>query len=176
MTLALLILINMLWIPVGMFLLGNGEPKSTGFLSGVVGLLVVVGAVLQAAVFKDALGAGFLFTFGGLFLVLAYALMTGLEDLRTVGNASLVVAVACAVYGVLYFTGGGMSATGTPLFPASNYFALCTVTWVVLTLSIFYFTRGKVAAKVVAWELIILSVPTLVVPAISLLAFGKLPF
>ncbi len=176
MTLALLILINMLWIPVGMFLLGKGEAKSTGFLSGVVGALVVVGAVLQAAVFKDPLGAGFLFTFGCLFLVLAYALMAELTDLRTVGNASLVVAAASALYGVLYVTGGGIAADGTPLFAPSTYFALCTATWVILTLSIFGFTRGKVSGKVVAWELIILAIPTLVVPAISLMAFGKLPF
>lgn len=46
----------------------------------------------------------------------------------------------------------------------------------ILTLSIFGFTRGKVSGKVVAWELIILAIPTLVVPAIGLLAFGKLPF
>ena len=176
MTLALLLLINMLWIPVGMFLLGKGEPKSTGFLSGVVGVLVSFGAVLQAAVFKDGLGAGFLFVFGCLFLTLAYALMAGLEDLRTVGNASLVVAGACALYGVLYFTGGGVSAAGVALFPASKFFAACTVTWVILTLSIFGFTRGKVSAAVVAWELIILAIPTLVYPAISLMAFGTLPF
>lgn len=176
MTLALLILINMLWIPVGMFLLGKGEAKSTGFLSGVVGALVVVGAVLQAAVFKDAIMAGFLFLFGCLFLVLAYALMAELTDLTTVGNASLVVAVASLIYGVLYVTGGAVNADGSPMFAASNYFALAAATWVILTLSIFGFTRGKVSGKVVAWELIILAIPTLVVPAIGLLAFGKLPF
>jgi hypothetical protein len=176
MTLALLLLINMLWIPVGMFLLGHGEPKSTGFLSGVVGVLVASGAILQVAVFKDGLGAGFLFVFACLFLTLSYALLTGLEDLRTVGNASLVVAVACALYGVLYFFGGGVGPDAKALFPASNFFALCCVTWVILTLSIYGFTRGKISPKVVAWELIILAIPTLVVPAVSLMAFGKLPF
>ena len=48
MTLALLILISMMWIPVGLLFLGSGEAKGTGFVTGVVGILVVVGATIQA--------------------------------------------------------------------------------------------------------------------------------
>ncbi|MGK2944533.1 MAG: hypothetical protein ACSLFC_07320, partial [Desulfuromonadales bacterium] len=60
MTLALLLLICMMWVPVGMFFLGKGEAKSTGFVTGVVGTLVVIGAILQAAIFADPFTAGLL--------------------------------------------------------------------------------------------------------------------
>ena len=108
MTLALLLLICMMWVPVGLFFLGSGEAKSTGFVTAVVGTLVVLGAVIQAAVFKDPFTAGLLFVFGVLYLQTAHALLTGLEDMRTVGNGALVVAIVCAIYAFLFFTGGGV--------------------------------------------------------------------
>ena len=176
MTLALLLLITMMWIPAGLFLLGRGEAKSTGLLTGVVGALTVIGALLQAAVFKDPFMAGFLFGFGCLFLTLAYALLEGLTDFTTVGNAALVVAISSAIYCFLFINGGATKAGGAPTIGTSHYLAFCAATWVILTLSIFAFTRGKASGKLVGWELIVLSFLTLYVPAISLLGYGKLPF
>ena len=108
MTLALLVLISIMWIPVGMFFLGYGEAKSTGFVSMVVGVLVVIGATLQAAVFTDPFTAGLLFVFGVLYMQTGHALLTGVTDLRTVGNGALLVGIVCAVYAFLYATGGGV--------------------------------------------------------------------
>ena len=48
-----------------------------GFVSSVVGILVVIGAVLQAAVFTDPFTAGLLFVFGVLYMQTGHALMTG---------------------------------------------------------------------------------------------------
>lgn len=176
MTLALLILINMMWIPAGMFLLGKGEAKSTGFLTGVVGVLTVVGATIQTIAGKgDPFMGGFLFTFGCLFLTLAYCLVEELTDFTTLGNAALVVAIASAIYCFLFITGGAV-VNGAHLIGQSNYFAFCAATWVILTLSIFGFTRGKVSGKIVGWELIVLAFATLFVPAIGLMAYGTMPF
>jgi putative amide transporter protein len=172
MTLALLILINMMWIPAGFFLFGKGEPKSTGALTGMVGILVVIGALLQAAVFKDPFMGGFLFTFGLLFLTLSYALLKGLTDFSTVGNAALVVAIASVIYCVLFITGG----SGGTTIAKNAYFAFCTITWAVLTLCIFGFTRGKISGKIVGTELVVLSFVTLFLPAVGLMGYGKLPF
>jgi hypothetical protein len=175
MTLALLVLINMMWIPAGLFLLGKGEAKSTGFLTGVVGVLTVTGALVQAAIFKDPFMAGLLFAFGCLFLTLAYSLIEGLTDFSTLGNAALVVAIASLIYCALFITGGAVK-DGVSMIAKSNYFAFCAATWALLTLSIFGFTRGKVSGKLVGWELIVLAFVTLFVPAIGLMAYGTLPF
>ena len=112
MTLALLVLISIMWVPVGMFFLGYGEAKSTGFVSAVVGTLVVIGATLQAAVFTDPFTAGLLFVFGVLYLQTGHALLTGVTDLRTVGNGALLVGIVCAVYAYLFATGGGLKPDG----------------------------------------------------------------
>lgn len=53
MTIPVLIAISLMWVPVGFLFLGIGEAKATGAVTGFVGALVVVGAFLQAAVFKD---------------------------------------------------------------------------------------------------------------------------
>ena len=121
MTLALLLLICMMWVPVGLFFLGSGEAKSTGFVTAVVGVLVVIGAILQAAIFKDPFTAGLLFVFGVLYLQTAHALLTGLEDMRTVGNGALVVAIVCAMYAYLFFTGGGVKPDGKTMIDIVPY-------------------------------------------------------
>ncbi len=176
MTLALLLLICMMWVPVGLLFLGSGEAKSTGFVSAVVGVLVVVGAILQTAIFKDPFTGGLLFVFGVLYLQTAHVLLTGLEDMRTVGNGALVVAVVCAVYAFLYFTGGGVKPDGKTFIDVVPYLGFMNVTFVVICLTVTGVTYGKVSAKIAAYMFLILSFTCLLVPAVGLMGYGKLPF
>lgn len=176
MTLALLLLICMMWVPVGLLFLGSGEAKSTGFVSAVVGAVVIVGAVLQTAIFKDPFTGGLLFVFGVLYLQTAHALLTGLEDMRTVGNGALVVAVVCAVYAYLYLSGGGVKPDGKTFIDVVPYLGFMNITFVVICLTVTGVTYGKVQAKVAAYMFLILSFTCLLVPAIGLMGYGKLPF
>lgn len=176
MTLPLLLLICMMWVPVGLFFLGKGEAKSTAFACAVVGSVVVLGAVLQAATFADPFTAGLLFVFGVLYLQTAHALWTGLEDMRTVGNGALVVAIVCATYAYLFYTGGGVKADGTTIIGVTPYLAFMNVTFVVICLTVTGVTYGKINAKIAAWMFIVLSFTCLYVPAIGLMGYGKLPF
>jgi len=176
MTLALLLLICMMWVPVGLFFLGSGEAKSTGFVTAVVGVLVVIGAILQTAIFKDPFTGGLLFVFGVLYLQTAHALLAGLEDMRTVGNGALVVACVCAAYAVLYLTGGGVKPDGKTIIDIVPYLGFMNVTFVVICLTVVGVTYGKIAPKVAAWMFLTLSFTCLFVPAIGLMGYGKLPF
>ncbi|HEX9776730.1 MAG TPA: AmiS/UreI family transporter [Geopsychrobacteraceae bacterium] len=176
MTLALLLLICMMWVPVGMFFLGKGEAKSTGFVTAIVGSVVVVGGILQAAIFADPFTAGLLLVFGVLYLQTAHALLTGLEDMRTVGNGALVVAIVCAAYAYLFLTGGGLKADGTTMIGITPYLGFMNITFVVICLTVVGVTYGKLSAKLAAWMFITLSFTCLFVPAIGLLGFGALPF
>jgi putative amide transporter protein len=175
MTLALLLLICMMWVPVGLLFLGSGEAKSTGFVTAVVGTLVVIGALLQTALFKDPFTGGLLFVFGVLYLQTAHVLLTGIEDMRTVGNGALVVGIICAMYAVLYFTGGGMK-DGKSIIDVVPYLGFMCTTFVVICFTVTGVTYGKINAKVAAWMFLVLSGTCLFVPAISLMGYGKLPF
>lgn len=176
MTLALLVLISIMWVPVGMFFLGYGEAKSTGFVSAVVGTLVVIGAMLQAAVFTDPFTAGLLFVFGVLYLQTGYALMTGVTDLRTVGNGALLVGIVCAVYAYLFATGGGLKPDGKTFIGVTPYLAFMNLTFVVICFTVTGVTYGKINPKIAATMFIVLSFTCLLVPAFGLMAYGKLPF
>lgn len=176
MTLALLVLISIMWIPVGMFFLGYGEAKSTGFVSAVVGVLVVVGATLQAAVFADPFTAGLLFVFGVLYMQTGHALLTGVTDLRTVGNGALIVGIVCAVYAYLFATGGGHKSDGTTIIGVAPYLAFMNVTFVVICLTVTGVTYGKISGKVAAGMFIVLTFTCLLTPAFSLMGYGRLPF
>ncbi len=175
MTLAILVAISVMWVPVALLFLGKGEAKATGAVTGVVGIVVVLGAMLQAAVFKDAFTAGLLFVHGILYCTVSYALLAGLEDLRSVGNVSLTVAVVSAIYMVLFYT-GGQSADGTVLVAKSNYFAFACAGYAALTLEVWLNAYGRLSAKLLAWSLIVWAVVGLYVPAFSLMAYGTLPF
>ena len=176
MTLALLLLICMMWVPVGLLFLGYGEAKSTGFVTAVVGTLVVIGAILQTAIFKDPFTGGLLFVFGVLYLQTAHALWTGLTDMRTVGNGALVVGIVCAMYAILYFTGGGVKPDGKTFIDVVPYLGFMNVTFVVICFTVVGVTYGKIGAKVAAWMFLVLSFTCLFVPAIGLMGYGKLPF
>lgn len=178
MTLALLVLISIMWLPAGLFFLGYGEAKTTGFLCGVVGVLTVLGATLQAAVFADPFTAGALLVFGVLYIQTAHALMTGVEDLRTVGNGALVVAIVCAIYCYLFATGGAPSGKpdGSLLVAKVPYLAFMYATFTAICLMVTGLTYGKFSGKILGLTFIILTFTGLLIPAIGLMAYGKLPF
>jgi hypothetical protein len=165
-----------MWVPVGLFFLGYGEVKTTGFVSVIVGTLVVIGAILQAAVFTDPFTAGLLFVFGVLYLQTGHALMTGVTDLRTVGNGALLVGIVCAVYAYFFYTGGGVKPDGKTIIGIAPYLAFMNVTFVVICFTVTGVTYGKINAKVAAVMFIVLSFTCLLVPAFDLMAYGKLPF
>jgi hypothetical protein len=176
MTLALLVAISVMWVPVAIFFLGRGEAKGTGAVTGFVGVVVVLGAILQAAVFRDAFTAGLLFAHGILYCTVAYALLTGLTDLRSVGNVSLTVALVSLIYMVLFYTGGPVLADGKQLVTKSNYLALACAGYVVLTLEVWLNAYGKFPAKGLALSLITWAFVGLWAPAFWLMAAGRLPF
>jgi len=176
MTTAILVLIAVMWLPVALLNLGKGEAKGTGAATGIVGSIVIISAIIQVAVFKDAFTAGLLFAHGILYCCVAYALLSGLEDLRSVGNVSLTVALISSIYTLLFFMGGPVLADGTQLVGKSNYLALACLGFAVLTFEVWLAFHGKLAGKIVAWSLIIWIPVGLWIPAFYLMAAGKLPF
>jgi putative amide transporter protein len=176
MTLAVLVAISVMWLPVAILFLGKGEPRATGAATGFVGAVVVIGAILQAAVFKDPFTAGLLFVHGLLYCTVAYALLAGLEDLRSVGNVSLTVAIVSFIYMVIFFTGGPVLEGGKQLVAKSNFFGLACLGYGVLTLEVWLNAYGKFPAGALAWSLIVWAFVGLWLPAFSLMVTGKLPF
>lgn len=175
MTTSLLIMIALMWLPVALLNLGKGEAKGTGAATAFVGTVTVVGAMIQAAVFKDNFTAGLLFAHGIFYCCVAYALLTGLEDLRSVGNVSLTVALISAIYMILFFT-GAQDAAGNVMIAKSNYLAFACLGYTVLTFEVWLAFYGKLSGAVVAYSLIIWVACGLWIPAFSLLAKGTLPF
>ena len=177
MTLAVLVAISVMWVPLAIFLLGKGEGKRTGVVCGMVGTLVIIGAMLQAAVFKDGFVAGLLFAHGLLYLTTSYALVSGVEDgLKTNANVSLTVAFISLIYAILFFTGGPVLEGGKRLLESSNYFGFACLGYVVLTLEVWGFGYGKCSAGLLAWSLILWAFIGLWAPAFWLFTTGTLPF
>lgn len=106
-------IIAIMWLPVVLLNLDKGEAKGTGAATGIVGVVIVLGAIIQAVVFKNGFTAGLLFAHGILYCCVSYALLTGLEDLRSIGNVSLTVAFISAIYMILFFTGRPVVGDGT---------------------------------------------------------------
>jgi putative amide transporter protein len=175
MTTSILIAIAVMWLPVALLNLGKGEPKGTGAATGFVGAVVVLGAILQAAIFKDNFTAGLLFAHGLLYCCVSYALLTGLEDLRSVGNVSLTVALVSTIYMILFFT-GAKDAAGNVLIAKSNYLAFACLGYAVLTYEVWLAFYGKISGSVVAYSLMIWVAVGLWIPAFWLLGKGTLPF
>lgn len=172
----IVIAISIMWIPVALLFLGKGEAKGTGFATGVTGVLTLVGAVIEAAVFKGGVVAGLLFVHGMFYLMVSYALLAGLEDLRSLGNVALTTAVVSAVYMVLFYTGGPVLEGGKQLIAKSDYLALACAGYAALTFMVWLNSYGKFPTKVLAYCLIVWVVVGLWIPGFWLMAAGKLPF
>ncbi len=173
---AILMAISLMWFPVGLLLLGYGEAKGTGALVIVVGLLVLVSAVIQAAVFKDPFLAALLFAYGLFYFIVGYSLFAGLENLKAAGNASFTLIPITIIYMILSFTGGPVLEGGKQLVGKSNFLALACAGYTVLYIMVWLNAYDKFSAKTLGVSLIIWTVVGLWVPAFWLLATGKLPF
>ena len=169
MTTALLIAIGVMFIPVAMLNFGKGEPKTTGGMVLVAGTITLVGAVLTAVVYKDNMGAALFFAFGILYLAIAHALLAGIEDWRSVGQCSFVVAFICLIYFVLY-------TVGTEQIAPNYYVAFMNAAFCFLTVQVGFMGYGKVSGKAVGLTLVWVTLLCLFVPALDLMAYGKLPF
>lgn len=174
MTLVLLLAATMMWFPLGLFFLGTGDAKTSGMITFCLGVVFTIGGLISATGATPNLwDASILISFGLLFLVIGHALLWGVENMKTVGNASLMLAILCAIYSIANlfdFPEGLAKVAATP------YLAFMFGTWTVLLVSVWAYCYDKVSGTVVGWMLIILSFVCLVVPVFSLFLLGKLPF
>jgi len=173
---AVLIAISAMWTSVAILFLGKGEAKGTGAITAVVGAVTVVGAFVQAAVFKDPWLGGLLFAHGIFYCAVAYALLAGLEDLRSVGNVSLNTAIVSLLYMIIFYTGGPVLEGGKPLVVKSNYLAFSCAGYTYLTLIVWLNAYGAFPTKVLGLSLLVGVVLWLWVPAFYLMVGGALPF
>ena len=49
MLIPVVIVIGAMWLPVALLFLGKGEAKGTGFITGVVGALVLIGSMINSS-------------------------------------------------------------------------------------------------------------------------------
>jgi putative amide transporter protein len=173
---ATLMAISLMWFPVAFLLLGKGEPKGTGFLVLMVGILVLVSAIIQAAVFKDPWIAALLFAYGLFYCIVGYTLFAGLENMRAAGNASFTLIPITIVYMILSITGGPVLESGKQLVGKSDFLAVACAGYTVLYTMVWLNAYEKLSAKLLGVSLIIWTVVGLWVPSFWLLTYGKLPF
>lgn len=174
MTLVLLIAITMMWFPLGLFFLGTGDAKTCGAMTLFVGIIVTLGGILQGAIPPGNLwDATILIAFGLLYLVIAHALLWGVENMKSVANASLMLAVLCAIYAIANLNG---YPNGLAKVAATPYLAFMFTTFTILLVVVWANGYGKVSGKVVGWLLLVLNFICLVLPVFDLFLFGKLPF
>lgn len=173
---ATLMAISLMWVPVGLLLLGKGEAKGTGALVCMVGALVLVSAILQAAIFKDPWIAALLFAYGLFYSIVGFTLYSGLEDTRTMANASLTLVPISIVYMLLALSGGPVLPEGKQLIGQSNFLALACAGYTVLYIMVWLNGYGKFSGKILGVSLIIWTIVGLWLPSFWLMALGKLPF
>jgi hypothetical protein len=173
---AMLMAISLMWVPVGLLLLGYGEAKGTGALVIVVGILVLVSAVIEAAVFKDPFLGALLFAYGLFYFIVGYSLFAGLENMKAAGNASLTLVPITIIYMILSFTGGPVLESGKQLVGKSNFLALACAGYTVLYVMVWLNAYEKFSAKALGVSLLVWTVVGLWIPSFWLLAAGKLPF
>lgn len=172
---ATLMAISLMWFPVGLLLLGKGEPKGTGALTIAVGVLVLASAVIQAAVFKDPFIAALLFAYGLFYFIVGYTLFAGLENSYAMANASLTLVPITIVYMILALTGGPVLEGGKQLIAKSSFLALACAGYTVLYIMVWLNGYGKFSAKTLGISLLIWTVVGLWIPSFWLLAKGALP-
>ena len=141
-----------------------------------VGTLVLVSAVIQAAVFKDPFIAALLFAYGLFYCIVGYSLFAGLENLQAAGNASFTLIPITIIYMILALTGGPVLEGGKQLIAKSNFLALACAGYAVLYIMVWLNAYEKFSAKTLGVSLLIWTVVGLWIPAFWLLAAGKLPF
>jgi putative amide transporter protein len=95
----------------GPVLHGEGGVKTSALVTAVVGVLTAVGGYYQGAQ-GDLLTSGALLAFSVLYLAVAYALFAGVQDMRTIGNSALTVALVCGISAFLLLTEGRSRLTG----------------------------------------------------------------
>lgn len=173
---ATLMAISLMWIPVALLLLGKGEPKGTGFLVLMVGILVLVSAVIQAAVFKDPWIAALLFSYGLFYCIVGYSLFAALENMQAAGNASFTLIPITIVYMIFFITGGPVLEDGKQLVGQSDFLALACAVYTVLYIMVWLNAYEKLSAKVLGVSLIFGTIVGLWVPSFWLMTTGKLPF
>jgi putative amide transporter protein len=178
MTLVLLATISMLWFTIGLFYLGQGEPKTCGFIAGVVGVTVIIGGLMHASPMfgSDSFTATLLIPFGVVYCTISYCMLAGVTDLRSLGNLAIMMLIILAIAGYFFLTGGGVKADNSPMIGKSLYLAFMMGTFVVLTAVVWGVTYGKLSAKLLGIVLLILTFTGLIIPTYSLLGYGKLPF
>lgn len=144
-------------------------------VTAVVGVLTAVGGYYQGAQ-GDLLTSGALLAFSVLYLAVAYALFAGVQDMRTIGNSALTVALVCGISAFLLLNGGAVKADGVKTIAVNYYFRFTFITFTILLLVIFAFAYGKASLKLVGALLVFLGVADLIVPAYSLIGYNTLPF
>lgn len=173
---ATLMAISLMWVPVGLLLLGKGEARGTGALVCLVGALVLISAIIQAAVFKDPFTSALLFAYGLFYCIVGYALYAGFEDMRSVANASMTLIPISIVYMLLFLNGGPVLEGGKQMIGKSNFLAFACAGYTVLYIMVALNGYGKLSGKTLGVSLLTWTVVGLWVPAFWLLAAGKLPF
>ena len=173
---ATLMAISLMWVPVGLLLLGKGEAKGTGALTIAVGVLVLASAVIQAAVFKDPFIAALLFAYGLFYFIVGYTLFAGLENSYAMANASFTLIPISIVYTILSLTGGPVLEGGKQLIGKSNFLALACAGYTVLYVMVWLNGYNKFSAKTLGASLLIWTVVGLWIPSFWILAKGALPF
>jgi len=181
MALPFLIAIGAMWFTVAVLFLGKGEAKGTGFVTACVGAVTIIISLLLAA-WNQAPGdrflGGLLFAHGIFYSSVAYALLAGLEDLRSTGNVALYTCLVSLIYMILYFTGAKAVVDGKEVVTVaqSTYLAFGCLGYAVLTFMVWLNANGKFPAVALAWALLIWVVLGLWAIAFPVMAFGKLPF
>jgi putative amide transporter protein len=171
-----LLAISLMWLPVALLFLGKGEAKGTGFVTALVGSLTIIGGIMQATIYKDPWIGALLVVYGFFYSSVAHALLTGQQDLRSVGNVSLTVAIISVVYVVFSITGGPVMENGEQLVSRSNFLAVAITGYALLYVMVWLNSFGSFSAKVLAYSLIVWTVVGLWIPGFWLLTSGKLPF
>jgi len=173
---ATLLGISIMWLPVALLLLDKGEAKGTGFATAIVGALTIVAGIITSTVYTNPWVGSLLVVYGFFYCSVAHALYTGQEDLRSVGNVSLTVAIISIVYVILSLTGGPVLEGGKQLIARNYFLAFACAGYAVLYIMVWLNAFQKFSAKILAWSLIVWTIVGLWIPGFWLLAAGKLPF
>lgn len=176
MTPAVLIFIALMWFPIALLLLGHGEIRGTGWATMVVGILVVIGATIQTAVFKDPWTAGLLYVHGIFYITVGWSFYTQQTDLRPMGNVSLTTAIVSTIYCIFWIVGTTVDTAAGFGVGQQWYLALMAAIYAILTYEVWANAYGKLSGKILAWSLILGVIFSLWLPAFWLMAFGKFPW